>query len=169
MKKMANLDDKIILLVFFISITWYAVVFARDADHLQVTLDRLTHKISEIVTFSIKNKTDSTIWYQNHNCHFYPELQKLEGQEWKYIDFHPNRLRQCNKQVKKIDAGEVIQYKRSYSNLANQYTLPRFGPGRYRYHFMYYIQNVSNRAEESPPSDIKVYSSFSEEFVMQSE
>ena len=166
---MANLDDKIILLVFLISITSYAVVFARDTDHLLITLDRLTFKINEIVTFNIKNKTDSTIWYQNYNCHFFPELQKLEGQKWKYIDFHPNRLRRCHKQVKKIEAGEVMKYKRDYSNLTNRHTLPKFGPGRYRYHFMYYIQDISNYPEESPPSDIKVYSSFSEEFVMQSE
>ena len=140
-----------------------------DSDHLLFALDRSTYKINEIVTFSVKNKSDAIIWYQNHNCHFYPELQKFERQEWKSIDFTPNRQRHCDKKVKRINAGEVIKYERDYSALATQSTLPKFGPGRYRYHFIYYIKDISNHPEESPPSDIKVYSSFSEEFVMQSE
>ena len=168
-EKLARLDNRTIWLFFIISIATNQVILAMDSDHLLFALDRSTYKINEIVTFSVKNKSDATIWYQNHNCHFYPELQKFERQEWKSIDFTPNRQRHCDKKVKRINAGEVIKYERDYSALATQSTLPKFGPGRYRYHFIYYIKDISNHPEESPPSDIKVYSSFSEEFVMQSE
>jgi len=168
-EKLARLDTRTIWLFFIISIATNQVILAMDSDHLLFALDRSTYKINEIVTFSVKNKSDATIWYQNHNCHFYPELQKFERQEWKSIDFTPNRQRHCDKKVKRINAGEVIKYERDYSALATQSTLPKFGPGRYRYHFIYYIKDISNHPEESPPSDIKVYSSFSEEFVMQSE
>jgi len=168
-EKLARLNNRAIWLFFIISIATNQVIFAMDDDHLLFVLDRSTYKINEIVTFSVNNKSDATIWYQNHNCHFYPELQKFERQEWKSIDFTPNRQRHCDKKVKRIDAGEVIKYERDYSALATQSTLPNFGPGRYRYLFVYYIQDISYYPEELPLPDIKWHSSFSKEVVMVSD